>query len=105
MTKTDSFSSTQLPGPAGDIPAQSGATVAVQPAKPYLVIEPRSGLSALHLVELWQCRDLLLTLAARDVKLHGRIRSANAHIPAAKYSEQLACAGYFKQVLAGYGRG
>lgn len=45
-----------------DLPSMSGA-------KPYLVIQPRSGWSALHLLELWQYRDLLLTLAARDVKL------------------------------------
>jgi lipopolysaccharide transport system permease protein len=38
-------------------------------AKPYLVIKPRSGWAALDLRELWQYRDLLLTLAIRDVKL------------------------------------
>jgi lipopolysaccharide transport system permease protein len=50
-------------------PQTSLPQVSAQPSKPYLVIEPRSGLSALHLVELWQYRDLLLTLAGRDVKL------------------------------------
>jgi lipopolysaccharide transport system permease protein len=37
--------------------------------KPYLVIKPRSGWTALNLLEIWQYRDLLLTLAIRDVKL------------------------------------
>jgi lipopolysaccharide transport system permease protein len=38
-------------------------------ATPYLVIRPRSGWAALDLRELWHYRDLLLTLAIRDVKL------------------------------------
>lgn len=37
--------------------------------KPYLVIEPRSGWAALDLFEVWKYRDLLFTLALRDVKL------------------------------------
>lgn len=36
---------------------------------PWMVIEPRSGWSALNLIELWRYRDLLVTLAIRDVKL------------------------------------
>ena len=40
--------------------------------KPYLVLRPPSGWAALDLRELWQFRDLLLTLAARDVKLRYR---------------------------------
>lgn len=54
------------PPPRQDLPVSQAPPAR---AKPYLVIEPRSGLSALHLVELWQYRDLLLTLAGRDVKL------------------------------------
>jgi len=36
---------------------------------PWVVIEPRSGWSALNLISVWRYRDLLLTLANRDVKL------------------------------------
>ena len=40
--------------------------------KPYLVIRPPAGWAALDLRELWQFRDLLMTLAGRDVKLRYR---------------------------------
>lgn len=40
--------------------------------KPHLVIEPRSGWSALNLGEVWQFKDLLLVLAGRDIKLRYR---------------------------------
>lgn len=40
--------------------------------KPYLVIRPVSGWAALELGELWRFRDLLLTLAGRDVRLRYR---------------------------------
>src|SRR5205807_7918402 len=40
--------------------------------KPYLIIRPPAGWAALDLRELWQFRDLLLTLAGRDVKLRYR---------------------------------
>ncbi len=43
-----------------------------QTRKPHLVIEPSSGWVSLNLRELWHFRDLLLTLAARDVKLRYR---------------------------------
>ena len=46
--------------------------VAASPRKPYLVIRPSKGWAALDLRELWQFRDLLLTLAGRDVKLRYR---------------------------------
>ena len=39
---------------------------------PYLVIKPRAGWQALNLMELWTFRDLLMTLATRDVKLRYR---------------------------------
>lgn len=42
------------------------------PNKPLLVIEPTKGWAALNLREIWQFRDLLLTLAGRDVKLRYR---------------------------------
>jgi len=42
------------------------------PAKPYLTIKPTSGWQAINLRELWQFRDLLVTLAQRDVKLRYR---------------------------------
>ena len=40
--------------------------------KPYLLITPSKGWAALNLRELWQFRDLLTTLAGRDVKLRYR---------------------------------
>jgi lipopolysaccharide transport system permease protein len=40
--------------------------------KPYLTIRPSSGWAALNLAELWQYRDLLHSLASRDVKLRYR---------------------------------
>ena len=42
------------------------------PARPFLIIEPTSGWQAINLRELWQFRDLLTTLAQRDVKLRYR---------------------------------
>jgi lipopolysaccharide transport system permease protein len=40
--------------------------------KPYRTIRPRSGWQALNLRDLWKARELLLTLATRDVKLRYR---------------------------------
>jgi lipopolysaccharide transport system permease protein len=40
--------------------------------KPLRVLKASSGLSFLPLIELWEFRDLLLTLAARDVRLRYR---------------------------------
>lgn len=40
--------------------------------KPYLTIRPTSGWAALNLAETWNFRDLLLTLAGRDVRLRYR---------------------------------
>src|SRR5579871_5292116 len=40
--------------------------------KPLLTIRPSNGWAALNLRELWQFRDLLLTMAGRDVKLRYR---------------------------------
>src|SRR5215210_6403537 len=37
--------------------------------RPYLTIRPRSGWVPLDLRELWQFRDLLMSLAVRDLKL------------------------------------
>jgi lipopolysaccharide transport system permease protein len=37
--------------------------------KPTLTIRPSSGWSALNLAEVWQFRDLMFTLAGRDIKL------------------------------------
>ena len=44
----------------------------IEAPKPYLTIKPRSGLGRLNLRELWQFRDLLMTLAGRDIKLRYR---------------------------------
>jgi lipopolysaccharide transport system permease protein len=40
--------------------------------QPYLRIRPTSGWAALNLSEVWQFRDLLMTLAGRDLKLRYR---------------------------------
>ena len=40
--------------------------------KPHLTIQPTAGWQAINLRELWQFRDLLTTLALRDVKLRYR---------------------------------
>jgi len=40
--------------------------------KPYLVLRPPTGRQALDLGDIWQFRDLLLTLAGRDVRLRYR---------------------------------
>jgi len=37
--------------------------------KPYLTIRPTSGWQAIELAELWQYRDLLFTLASRDISI------------------------------------
>jgi lipopolysaccharide transport system permease protein len=62
---------------AGDALAAKAVTAsaAAQPRssqtgpRPTVVIEPRSGWSAINLRELWTYRDLLFILAGRDVKL------------------------------------
>lgn len=40
--------------------------------KPQLVLKPSSGWQAVNIPQLWQYRDLLMTLAMRDVKLRYR---------------------------------
>jgi lipopolysaccharide transport system permease protein len=40
--------------------------------KPQLVLRPTSGWQAVNLFQIWQYRDLLMTLAMRDVKLRYR---------------------------------
>lgn len=47
-------------------------TLTTPARKPHLTIKPRRGWQALDARELWQFRDLLLTLAQRDVKLRYR---------------------------------
>jgi lipopolysaccharide transport system permease protein len=44
----------------------------IQQAKPHLTIRPSSGWQALNLKQVWQFRDLLMTLAGRDIKLRYR---------------------------------
>lgn len=43
-----------------------------EPQQPHLIIRPSSGWAALHLRQIWLYRDLLMTLAMRDVKLRYR---------------------------------
>jgi lipopolysaccharide transport system permease protein len=47
-------------------------TATVDTRKPYLVLRPAQGWAALNLGELWHFRDLLFTLAGRDIKLRYR---------------------------------
>jgi lipopolysaccharide transport system permease protein len=48
----------------------AGPSHADEPApEPFLIIRPSRGWSALNLREVWQFRDLLFTLAGRDLKL------------------------------------
>jgi lipopolysaccharide transport system permease protein len=47
-------------------------TATVDTRKPYLVLRPAKGWAALNLGELWHFRDLLFTLAGRDIKLRYR---------------------------------
>lgn len=49
--------------------APAAADVGAAPPKPLLKIRPTSGWAALNLAETWQFRDLLFTLAGRDLKL------------------------------------
>ncbi len=45
------------------------STPLAQSRRPHLTIRPRSGWAALDLQEIWAFRDLLFTLAARDLKV------------------------------------
>ena len=50
--------------------APAGPSHADVPApEPFLIIRPTRGWAALNLREVWQFRDLLFTLAGRDLKL------------------------------------
>jgi lipopolysaccharide transport system permease protein len=60
---------TGIVDPVGDTAVASAPAAAAASQKPYFSIRPTSGWSAINLPELWQFRDLLLSLAARDVKL------------------------------------
>jgi lipopolysaccharide transport system permease protein len=51
---------------------KSNMDIAAAPAKPFLTIQRRRGWAPLDLPELWRFRDLLLTLAGRDIKLRYR---------------------------------
>lgn len=54
----------------GSASAAAASSASAGPApKPYLRIRPTSGWAALNLRETWQFRDLLMTLAGRDLKL------------------------------------
>ena len=52
-----------------DADAAAPAAHAAPAARPLLKIRPTSGWAALNLAETWQFRDLLFTLAGRDLKL------------------------------------
>jgi lipopolysaccharide transport system permease protein len=60
---------TEVPaGTAGPVGGRAHAAPGPPPT-PYLRIRPSSGWAALNLRETWQFRDLLFTLAGRDLKL------------------------------------
>ena len=50
-------------------PAEGAPAAAQLAPRPYVLIRPRHGWSALNFRELWKYRDLLWILAGRDVKL------------------------------------
>jgi lipopolysaccharide transport system permease protein len=52
-----------------ELPAEGGEQAWPPAARPYVLIKPRHGWSALNWRELWKYRDLLWILAGRDVKL------------------------------------
>lgn len=58
-----------LLNPVIDSPATAPIGLAIPSRKPYLSIRPTSGWAAINLRELWQFRDLLFSLAGRDLKL------------------------------------
>jgi lipopolysaccharide transport system permease protein len=69
MTRSDTLLLAP-PGANGDAIPPDGPTLAAAPAqKPFLIIRPTSGWAAINLRDLWLYRDLLMSLAARDVKL------------------------------------
>ena len=68
------------------------------PIKPYLTIRPSKGWAALNLRELWQFRDLLTTLAGRDIKLRYRQTALGA---AWVILQPLMAAGIFSFVFGG----
>jgi lipopolysaccharide transport system permease protein len=51
---------------------QADARLSSAPSKPLLTIERRTGWIPLDLSEIWHFRDLLLTLAGRDIRLRYR---------------------------------
>lgn len=55
----------------GTLPTSRSAQGAASPEQ-YLILRPKSGWQALDFQQLWRFRDLLLTLAQRDVKLRYR---------------------------------
>jgi lipopolysaccharide transport system permease protein len=64
-TALSDIQQTQEPDPGGPV-------VSAEARKPLVTIRPKSGWAALDLIQVWQYRDLLLTLASRDVKLRYR---------------------------------
>jgi lipopolysaccharide transport system permease protein len=50
-------------------PSTPGEHLPVAPRQPRVVISATRGFVALHLLEIWQFRDLFFALAARDVKI------------------------------------
>lgn len=66
ITNTDMLDpATRSPAPTTVVHEDSAHPV----PKPYLTIRPTSGWAAINLREIWQFRDLLFSLAGRDLKL------------------------------------
>jgi lipopolysaccharide transport system permease protein len=64
--------------------------------EPYLIIRPASRWAAVNILEIWHFRDLLLTLAGRDVKLRYRQTALGA---AWVILQPLIAAGIFSLVF------
>jgi lipopolysaccharide transport system permease protein len=55
--------------PTAEAPSTVSSTLAKPPAKPLLSLRPPRGWTAMNLAEVWRFRDLLVTLAGRDLKV------------------------------------
>lgn len=66
------LTSDALPAGVPAAEARRNGAAAGADRRPHLVIRPRSGWAALQLGAIWEFRDLLLSLASRDIKLRYR---------------------------------
>ncbi len=69
LTAPEPTASPARDGAPPPLDAPAAPALSAPAPKPLFTIRPRSGWAALNLRELWQFRDLLFTLASRDLKL------------------------------------